>query len=270
MDKQTITEPVGTQPSGGVQIPVDASGMAIPELEAPTETAVSQTPDESTTTSTEAPADVQEVGDSEAVDNTNTQVQQDDLVKWAANKGIEVSSDAERKLAEMARNAEKAMHTKAGEVSQLQKSVAEQAPTVDEYGDPLAKLEQKVQRMELDTQVRNFYQDHPDARSMDAELGTLVEQRPHLAGDLEALYALAKMNQLTSSTDSLKSDGAREALQSLATKQAANVPTGNATSGRVSSTPAITAANVDRLIAANGHEWYMSNRDEINRVIENR
>jgi hypothetical protein len=267
MEEQTITEPVVTQPSGGTEVPVDASGRAIPEPEQTTEAAVSQT-EESTASVDETP-EVGDTGEETKVDNTVVK-QDDDLTKWAANKGIEVSTEAERKLAEMARNAEKAMHTKAGEVSELQKSVKAQATQNSDEFDPVSQLQQEFQALKLETNVRNFYQDHPDAKAMDAELGALVEQRPHLAGDLEALYALAKLNQLNSQEKSLKDDGARKALETLATKQQANVPTGNATSGRVSSTPTITSANVDRLIAQNGHQWYLDNRDEINRVIEGR
>lgn len=253
MEEQTTTEPVEQTTGGSIHgVAVDTEGRALPEPEGTTEEAGSQTSEP-----------VQEEK-SEGTGEIDNQPSQDDLTKWAANKGIEVTTDAERKLAEMARNSEKAMHTKASEVSQLQKAVVPE-PSVNEPGyDALA---QEVQQMRLEQNVRNFYQDHPDAKEMDGQLAELVEKRPHLAGDLEALYAVAKLDNLNQQTDAIKKDGGREALENLAGKQRAAVPVASATSGRVDANR-ITAENVDRLIAQNGHSWYMDNVKEINAVLE--
>lgn len=250
MEEQTTTEPSSQEAVGEIHgVAVDSENRAISQPEEAEETAGSQTEEPVST----------EQEDTGEVDTT------DELAKWAANKGIEVSTESERKLAEMARNSEKAMHTKTSEASELQKSVEKQTGT-NEFGDPLTELQERVQRMELEANVRNFYQDHPDARNMDAELGKLVEQRPHLAGDLEALYALAKVNSLSKESDNLRREGGKQALEDLAGRQQASAPSANAKS--TTSGGRITAENVDALIARNGHDWYMKNRDTINAVLE--
>jgi hypothetical protein len=95
-------------------------------------------------------------------------------------------------------------------------------------------------------------------------MAEIVEKRPHLQNDLDALYALAVNNPNRAAE--LKRDGGREALENLAQKQSAVPPTANASSGnRVGEK--ITADNVDALIAKNGQDWYLKNRTEINRVI---
>lgn len=257
MEEQTITDTPTDQNSGGINgIAVDSAGRAIPEPETVEAPAESQ------------PTEQVQTNEPETVHKDEPQGELDELSKWAANKGVEITNDSERKFAEMARNSEKAMHTKATEASSLQKSVQSTA-TTDEFGDPLTALQQEVQQLKLDQSVRNFYQDHPDARDMDDELSKLVEERPHLVGDLEALYALAQMKNSSARNDTLKNEGGREALERLASRQSAVAPQANATNGQ-STGSQITLQNVDSLIARNGHEWYMQNRDEINKVIEGR
>jgi hypothetical protein len=268
MEDKTITAP--DQSTGGINgIAVDASGraLAVDETPQPTTTSDQGAAETPTVTENQQGSSADDVTNETSNTSSNEITLQidEDLAKWASNKGVSITSDSERKLAEMALNSEKAMHTKASEASTLQKSVTAQAPELN--GTDIDNLKAEIQSLKLEQDVRNFYQDNPDAKLMDAELSKLVEERPHLAYDLEALYAVAKFKNSSKDAAALKQDGGREALESLANKQRAAVASGNATTNQTSASR-ITPQNVDALVGANSQEWYMEHRDEINKAME--
>jgi len=79
---------------------------------------------------------------------------------------------------------------------------------------------------------------------------------------LKAAYAMA----VAKNPDKVKSQARKETLESLAQKQQASVPTGNATNAGISSTK-ITPENVDQLVAKNDLAWFQKHYDEINRAM---
>lgn len=199
----------------------------------------------------ETPQEVQsEPSDDEQLDN------------WAKNKGLELDSDNTRKAAKMAREAERAMHAKAKQKSELEQSlvneVQDQADAAG-LGDDERVL---VRQLAVKQTVRDFFDSNPDAKDFEAKMVELVQTKPHLAGDLEALYAVALKDSGRDTT--LKSEGGREALESLKSKQMASAPKGAAVNPVGSGNSKITSENVNELVGQNDLKWYEAHREEIN------
>lgn len=158
------------------------------------------------------------------------------LAKFAESKGLTLDSDNATKAAKMAMNAEKLMHQKTARASELEKSIAtqsdEQAEAVAEQTGQDPELLKRLQRVEVKEAVRDFW-NTPDEggstpdRSLEPAMIKLLETKPHLAGDLESLYASAVVK--SGGISAVKSQASRETLEKLAHSQQAAVPTGNAT-----------------------------------------
>lgn len=207
-------------------------------------------------------------------ETTNTEVSEpssDDTLEWLKNKGIDPESpEGLQKLANSYRNLEKSFHEKSKKAAELEKSVVggfnEAVDTEVSQGtydadDPRIA----VRRLEIKQQVRDFFDDNPEAKDYEAAMAKIVKQKPHLSGDLDALYALAKVSD-SGREEKLKSDASRETLETLASKQRASAPTGSAVNPVGGGENKITSSNVDALVAKNGPEWYRANRAEILRV----
>lgn len=252
MDETTTTgAPVADGGQSVQGVAIDDQGMAIPQPEntdpAPAGEQTTE-PTQPNTVSEEPPTG----------DNSDSD--------WLKNKGIDPSSpDAVEKLAKMAQNAEKAMHEKAKKASELEKSVgavADQQITQYEQdnGTQLSETDRAVQKLVVKDSVRTFFDNNPDARPYEQAMIAELQNAPHLAGDLESLYARA----VVSSGDSVKSQVRQETLETLAQKQTAAVPRGNAVNGSNMGASAITPQNVDQLVSQNSLEWFEQNRDAIN------
>lgn len=252
MDDTTTT--VAPAENGGqtVQgVAIDDQGMAIPQPdEAEQAPAVEQTtePNQPETPSEEPPKS----------DNSEDE--------WLKNKGIDPNSpDAVEKLANMAKNAEKAMHEKARKASELEKSASEAADQqIAQYeeatGEQLSETDRTVQKLLIKDNVRSFFDNRPEAKQYEAAMVEELQKAPHLIGDFESLYARA----VISAGDSIKSQARQETLETLAQKQTATVPRGNAVNGSNMGASAITPQNVDQLVAQNDLAWFEQNRDAIN------
>jgi hypothetical protein len=231
--------------------------------EAVADTGVQETQPEVTETPAEAVTETTE----QVQEETPQEPSEDDTSEWLKAKGIDPSDpDAIKKLAKSAREAEKAMHKKAQRASELEKSLQS---TSDEVAEDVAvqtgqdpELLKRVQRVEVRDAVRDFWDSHPDARDIEQEMVKELQTRPHLAGDLEALYLVVKSKNL----DSIKSQAKQETLQNLAQKQQASVPTGNATSSTVSSNK-ITSQNVNEMVSKMSLDEYRRRLPEINRAL---
>jgi hypothetical protein len=193
----------------------------------------------------------------------------DDVTEFLKKKGIDASDpEALKKVADMARNAEKAMHEKARKASELEKNLSTAS---DEYAEEVAEqtgqdpeLLKRLQRVEVKESVRDFWNNNPDALSYEQDMINELQTRPYLAGDLDALWAVVK----SKNSDDLKSQGKKEALSNLAQKQQAAVPAGNAVQPNGMGAAKITSQNVDQLVAQNDLNWFRKHRDEINRAMQ--
>lgn len=269
MEEQTTTNSVA-QEATGVQhvngVAIDDQGMAIAasddgtQPEAATEEAGSHTEESDS------------ANDSGEVDNTTSNEKssqpEDDLTKWAKAKGLELNSESEIKLAKMARESEKAMHSAKGEAKSV---LQEEAMKTNEMADPLAE---KIASLEAKVAISDFYNANPDARAYDEKMGEALANDPALleyvrsTGNISAVYGIVKSADTAKDAESFKKEGGREALTQLASKQQAAAVKGSAVNSAPSSSEKITPQNVDELIGKNGQQWYMAHRDEINKVLD--
>lgn len=269
MDESTTTDaPVD---SGAVQtvdgVPIDAQGSAIAaQPDEPTEPAEA-VPEASEPEQEETPAPESKPSEEEApAANEDEQ-----LTKWAENKGLKLDSEDAKKAAKMARDAEKAMHQKAQRASELEK-----ATKIKDEDIPLGASNQEVDNLrirnvELRQDIRDWKVDNQDKLAHEAEMVKVLQdpvkrqlvQSGYLS--LDDVYSIAVGNDPAKEAD-LKSQGKQEALKSLAHRQQAATPTGDAVTP-TASTPAITPQNVDQLVGSHDLAWYEKNLDAINKAM---
>ncbi len=234
-------------------IPVDDQGMAVAE---PDETEQAAAVEETTTEEKEA----------EATDEPSDDEQ---LAKFAETKGLELDSDNAKKAAKMAMNAEKQMHAKSQRASELEKTMGAMSDTsatqVAEATGQNPELLKAVQRLQVKDSIREFWDNNPEARAYESEMAEIASTAG-IYGTPEAILKASYAMAVSGNADTIKSQGKREGLESLAHKQQAAVPRGNAVNTSGSSTT-ITPQNVDALVAQNDQAWFVAHYDEINKVM---
>lgn len=254
MEEQTTTNtPVETGGQAIQGVPVDDQGQAIPE---PDKTEQEEAVEQTTEPTQEAP---------ESKEPSEEKPEENSTVEWLKKKGVDPNSpEAIEKVAEMARNAEKAMHAKAQKASELEKAIDDgitQEAQVQGFTDE-DRLD--IVRLKTKMNVREFFDANPEAKPLEQAMIAELQTKPHLAGDLESLYANAVLK--SGNIDAAKSQGKKEALESLAQKQTAAVPRGSAVSS-VSTPAAITPDNVDQMVAGMSPEEYKKRLPEINNAM---
>lgn len=271
MEEQTTTNSVA-QEATGVQhvngVAIDDQGMAIAASDDGTQPEAATEEAGSHTEESDSANDSGEV-DNTSQSNTSSQPVDDELTKWAKAKGLEqLSSESEIKLAKMARESEKAMHSAKSEAKSV---LQEEAMKTNEMADPLAE---KIASLEAKVAISDFYNANPDARAYDEKMGEALANDPALleyvrsTGNISAVYGIVKSADTAKDAESFKKEGGREALTQLASKQQAAAVKGSAVNSAPSSSEKITPQNVDELIGKNGQQWYMAHRDEINKVLD--
>lgn len=160
----------------------------------------------------------------------------DKLKKYAASQGLELDSPSAIKAAQIAMKAQSEATRNYHKASELEKTVTTisdaDAEQVAEATGKDPELVKRLQRVEVRESVRDFWNtpneagDLPD-KSFEPAMVKILETKPYLAGDIESLYASAVFK--SGGIAAVKSQGKREALESLAHKQQAAVPMGNAT-----------------------------------------
>lgn len=261
MDEETTTDATvesGEQTIQGVA--VDDQGMAISQPDEADEAEAGHETTETEQKPEEAPI--------KSKKELPTEEYREQLEGWAQKKGLTLDSDNARKAAEMAMEAERNMHSATGKASQALKKSMESA--ADAYAEEEAQTTgsdpdttKTIKRLLVRDSLRDFWDANPGAKQHESELAKIVTERPYLAGDLEAAYALVQ----TKNAGDLKSQGKREALESLAHKQQAAVPTGNAVNPQGGGSSKITPQNVDQLVGQNSQEWFEKNYADINKAM---
>ena len=165
----------------------------------------------------------------------------DDVSKFAQSKGLELDSDNARKAAKMAMESEKRMHQATQKSGELEKSMVSMSDQSSEQvaqatgQDP--ELLKRLNAMEVKSQIRDFFDGNPEARQYESEM-TKIAAEAGLYGSAEAIlkasYAMARSSD-TNATASVQSQAKRATLESLAHKQQAAVPRGNATNSDITS-----------------------------------
>lgn len=193
----------------------------------------------------------------------------DKLKKYAESKGLELDSPNAIKAAKMAMESQAEYTRTRQKASKLEKSMVEQS---DQYSEQVAaqtgqdpELLKRLNRMEVREAKRDFYDRYPEAREHESDIAkTMLEMQIYGSPDAVLDAAWAKVQ--ASNPDSLKSEGAKTALNNLASKQRAAAPTGSA----VSSAPTggnITRAEMQRHLAAGDTAWFEKNRGNIDRLV---
>jgi hypothetical protein len=159
----------------------------------------------------------------------------DKLRKFADSQGIELDSPNAIKAAQLLQKQRSEATKNHRRTSELERTVTE---TASEYAEAEAvstgqdpELLKTVRGMQVKEAVRDFWSQDGIDKAYEPQMIELLATKPHLAGDLDALYATAVMQ--SGKLDSVRSQGKREALESLAHKQTAAVPRGNATNSGV-------------------------------------
>ena len=248
MDENTTTE--STVETGGQTIQgvaINDQGQAVSEPE---------------TTNTDEAVQATDEPSQDAPQDTEPSTDDNSTAEWLKKKGVDpTSQDAIEKVAEMARNAEKAMHSKAQKASELEKAIDQ---GITDEADAIGMTDGdrlEIARIKTRLSVRDFFDTKPEAKQFEQAMVAELQKKPHLAGDLDSLYANAVIN--SGGVDSIKSQGKREGLESLAQKQQAAVPRGNAVTA-TSQSNKITAQNVDQMVASMSPEEYRKRLPEIN------
>lgn len=210
--------------------------------------------DEDTSQTSEADnAEPEETAQAESTDNS----EEAELKDWAAKKNLPL--DDPLKIAKMYRESEKQLGKKGQQEGQLKAAVtgANESAGVDD-----------VQALRNEVTALSFYIQHPEAKQYEPEMVAILEDKPWLANDLEVVLDAAKGRSTTEAARlaAERQAGKKEALAAAENAGRAAPPQASAKSTGSSSTK-ITLDNVDELIARNGQEWFVKNRDKINQVL---
>lgn len=173
----------------------------------------------------------QEGDKSSTGEQTSSLPDEDDKLKsFAKGQGIDDVSQLTQREKSLLKSAydSQAEFSRKRAGAKLRESMDEQ---VDEYAEKQAAqtgqdpdVLKRLAATEVKLTVRDFFDANPDARDYEQTMVDELKTRPHLAGDLEALYAVAR----SKNPDLLKSAGGRKALETLASKQQAAAVNGSA------------------------------------------
>lgn len=219
-----------------------ADEAQLEEAELNTE-AVNQDEDTSQTSETDESGSSEEDNSDEA-----------ELRDWAAKKNLPL--DDPIKLAKMYREAEQVIGKKSGQL----KSAVSEANTATGTED--------YQALKNEVEALSFWVNHPGAKEQyESTMVDILEEKPYLASDLDAVLDIAKGRSTTDAATRLaeRKAGGKEALAQAEQAGRAAQPRASAKSSTQSTR--VTLDNVDQLLAANGHEWYLKNRDKINAIL---
>lgn len=246
MDDQTTTEETVEQSTGAQE--------ALPEET--TQESAEQTASEST--------EVEETSTGEETQEPSLPDADEKLQKYAKSHGIELDSPSAIKAAQIAMNNQAEFHRTKQQKSELEKVIdngiteeAEARGMTDDERLDIARIKAKLT-------VREFFDATPEAKTYEKQMIELLGDNPHLAGDLEGLYAKALLKSGNSET--LKLEGAKEALQSLAGKQRAAAPAGAAVNSNTSPQK-ITRDLIRQKTQAGDVNWLEKHQNEINQAV---
>lgn len=199
-------------------------------------------PAEAVQTADGEPTTTTEPGDSDDVAASADDASDDDLTAWATNKGIDLSTpEGQAKALKSMREAEKKMHETAAKASELKKQFEETPVTTDD---------ERVQRLETLYNVTTWKTENNITPEQDLKMGQYLTDNP-VKRDmvLQGLLTFDEVLSLSGASKvdptQLKREGGKEALETLANKQRATSPTGNASTAVKQKVDPITAALAD-------------------------
>jgi hypothetical protein len=243
MEEQTITEE-----------PIVESGAqdALPESQS-VDTAVETTSESTDNESSEGAEALPEVDEK--------------LQSFAKGQGIEnvaELSEREQKLLKVAYDNNAGYQRNRQKASELEKGLTQRVDEEAEYQGLQDDDRIVLHKMAVKQAVRDFWDENPEAKNHEKQMIEVLADNPHLAGDLEALYGKALLR--SGASDTLKSEGGREALNRLANKQRAASPQGSAVNSAIPSNK-ITRDVIREKTQAGDVAWLDKNQTEINRLV---
>ena len=188
---------------------------------------------EAAKTDSESTTTTDQQTEEETVEETTTS-DDEDLTDYWAKKGIDITTpEGQAKAAKSYREAEKAMHNKAQQASELEKQVNAQPLDVDTDNELVRQALEKSNALETTMKVREWKQQNNITPEQDAALGQYVTENPNKAYLLKNGYLtyddiLAMSGVKSQDTSEAKKQGSREALQDVANKQRATAINGSA------------------------------------------
>ena len=185
-----------------------------------------------------------------------------DANKWAETKGLNLNNPEDvAKMVKSYSEAEKKMHQSSQQASELKGVIDEEVAKIGVPEDDVLALQQRMQVIEAERAVENFYAQNPDARQYDAKMAQIARDKG--IGDIDALYAMAKVEALNNGgAEALKDEGKKEGLQDLALKQKVASATSSATTKQMA-TPEVTREDVQRALASGDVTWLRNNKAAI-------
>lgn len=204
--------------------------------EAPVDTGVQETQPVETEQATAAEETTETQQQTESTQTESEPSEDDQLAKFAQTKGLELDSENAKKAAKMAMEAERNMHKATGRAGELEKTMStmsdESAVQTAQATGQDPELIKRLQRMEVKDSIRDFWDQNPDARKYEKEMAAIATGSG-LYGTPDAILKASYAMAVANNQGAVKSQGKREALESLAHKQQASVPTGSATNPEV-------------------------------------
>lgn len=197
------------------------------------------------------------------VDQESTGDNSDDaeLKDWAAKKNLPLNDPL--KIAKMYRESEKQMHetSKKSKEGELKKAVT---TANAESGT------EEVQALRNELTALSFKVDHPEASQYEGVMVDILEEKPWMANDLDAVLDMAKGRSLSKPTEILaaRQAGSKEALAQAEQADRAAQPRASATN-RATATSRITPENVDRVVAQHmgDQAWWNKHQEEVNAAL---
>jgi len=218
---------------------------------------------DTTTTTEQEPVQAQDVAqpdepetqavqdeDNSSDDNTNQTSDTDDsaeILEWAERKGLKVNEDT-KPLLKMVRESEQKMHTATKEANALRNSVQEINEANDVSPDQ-AVLNRLV--------VTEFYLNNPGARELDDEMADIINEKPYLARDLDAVYEIAQSRASAKYTQEAVETSRKERLAQAAKADKAAPPQASATTRQ--SPQGVTDEDIANMTTAEYNAWRAEN-----------
>ncbi len=216
--------------------------------------------DESNTEAVTNDEDTSQTSESDDDSGSDDSDNSDDaeLKDWAAKKNLPL--DDPIKMAKMYREAEQALGKKGQKEGQLKNAVstANESSNTEDY-----------QALKNEVEALSFYVNHPDDKQYESTMVDILEEKPYLASDLDAVLDMAKGRSLTDAATRLaeRNAGKKEARESA--EQAGRAAQPRASAHSTNSVGKITPQNVDAVVAQHMGDpaWYAKNLTAINAAL---
>lgn len=212
-------------------------------------------PDDTIQQSAESLRSDQVTDTSEAANATpsNNDTEAQELLDWAKSSGMDTSDPV--KILKRLRDTQQALHENTAKTSELQK----QAGDINYFPENEAVIQE--------ARVLNFYNSNPDARNYDLKMGQILQNyqatnpdfADHLLRNLDALYAMARLEDTQAQVVTARQQGMNEAIEATKKAEVAAAPSVNA----VSSAPQQVEWNEQKVADVIAKGQYDQYRNEI-------